>query len=109
MSPDAATTNDNVINLADRVEARFQRRIPILEATGISVDPWEGELLSGDLKKTGSSLGLVLAMLTDKAVGKKASCSQTYRSASISSASGWPCESRASPAFTPRARRPGPV
>lgn len=68
MSTSTANTNENVINLADRVEARFQRRIPILQATGISLDPWEGELLSGDLKDTSSTLGRVLAMLTDKAM-----------------------------------------
>jgi hypothetical protein len=71
MSPDAATANENVIILADRVEARFQRRIPILEATGVSLDPWEGDLLSKDLKDTSSTLGRVLATLTDSAMGDR--------------------------------------
>jgi hypothetical protein len=66
-----AAAPSNIIRLAERVQARLEKNIPLLEASGVLLEPWEGKSLSGDLKNTDCTLGVVVAELTKRATADR--------------------------------------
>jgi hypothetical protein len=67
----SVSTPCNIINLADRIQAKVENSRPLLEASGVMLSIWESKLLSCDLKNTHLTLGRVLDELTQKAASDR--------------------------------------